>query len=213
MLKMGEGFPGQWGGERILFDIRSKEQIKIVAGVYRTVGEAEDAALELLNSIGVTLTSGSRSGGEIGTHSWYNASRSGSGVVVFNYYNALFQVFSSDYACVEKYARTVLEDFRKGTNGISLGLKVDVPKIQEVMIPGQLRRGIEATIQVRATDPNQQKLSFFVTASNAAVKGTADYTTRLIIPQQEPSDEIRVSAVNKLNVISEVYTKSIKIGQ
>jgi hypothetical protein len=56
-------------------------------------------------------------------------------------------------------------------------------------------------------------LSFFVTASNAAVKGTADYTTRLIIPQQEPSDEIRVSAVNKLNVISEVYTKSIKIGQ
>jgi hypothetical protein len=208
-----EGFNGQWGTERTLFDKKSKRQVKIGAAVYSTVAKAEDAVLDMLNSISVILKTGSKTGGTIGTHSWYDASRSGSGTVVFTYYNAVFHVFSSNYALSEMTAKSILNDFKKGMNGIYLGLKVNVPQVRDVSIPAEIKQSKETTMQIDAIDPNQQKLSFFVTTSKSQVKETVDRTKRVIIPAQEGSDEIRVYAINKLNVVSEVYVKSLKIGR
>ncbi len=127
MKKITEGPVGESGRVQTLFDKRSGKQIRIAVTVYDSVSLAEDAALDLLNSISAILKPGSEPADVIGTHSWYMKSANGSGTIVFVYNNSVFQLSSPDYNFADINARAIVADLKEGRNGITLGRR---PQIQ-----------------------------------------------------------------------------------
>lgn len=211
MNKITEGLAGQFGRVRTLFDKKSKEQVKITVAVYGSVNEAEDAALELLNSVSAIMKSGSRSAGVIGTHSWYLKSQDGSGTVVFVYDNALFQLFSSVYGLAERSALAIVGDLYKATNGIMLGKKVQTPTISDVIIPETVQKIKGVSLNVKAVDPSQQRLSFVVIASQGQLLDTDVVNEKIYIPSRLGVDELKVYTINEANVVSRVFVKKLTV--
>lgn len=212
MDKITEGLAGQFGRVRTLFDKKSKKQVKITVAVYGSVNEAEDAALELLNSVSIVMKSGSQSGGVIGTHSWYLKSPDGSGIVAFIHNNSLFQLFSSDYNLAERSARSIVGDLTEGVNGITLGKKVQIPKITDVVIPENVRKNEKAPLKMKTLDPSRQKLSFVVSASKGQLLDTDIRNEKIYIHSESGTDELKVYAINEANVVSQVFVKKLTVA-
>jgi len=213
MDKITEGPAGQFGRVRTLFDKKSKKQVKITVAVYSKVDEAEDAVLDLLNSVSAVLKSGSKSGDVIGTHSWYLKSPDGSGIVVFIHNNSLFQLFSSDYNLAERSARSIVGDLIEGANGITLGKKVRIPKITKVVIPEDVRRNKKALLNIKALDPSRQRLTFVVSASKGQLLDTEKGDEKIYIPSESGTDELWVYAINEANVVSRVFVQKLTVEQ
>jgi hypothetical protein len=211
MDRVDVGLKGRWGRSFTLFQKEEKKQVKITVAVYGSVAEAEDSVLDLLNDTSAVLKPGSKSGDVIGTHSWYLTSHSGSGTVVFTYDNSLFQLFASDYSLAERSAREIVNDLKLGRNGIKLGKLVALPKITDVKVPSELKTGKERTLIIKGRDPHQQKLSFVALASKGQLLETKKRGEKMYIPQKIGTDELRIYAINEMNVISQVYIKKIEI--
>lgn len=211
MDKITEGLAGRFGRVQTLFDKKSKKQVKITVAVYSSVNEAEDAALELLNSVSAVLKLGSQSGRVIGTHSWYLKSPNGSGIVIFIHNNSLFQLFSSDYDMAERSARSIVGDLTKGVNGITLGKKVQIPKITDVVIPKDVRQNERASLNIRALDPSKKRLSFLVLASKGKLLDTDKGNEKIYIPSESGTDELKIYTINELNVVSQVFVKKLTV--
>lgn len=209
--KVDTGLSGKWGRSFTLFQKEDKKQIRITVAVYPSVTEAENSVLELLNEASVIMKPGSRSGGIIGTHSWYLISPSGSGTIVFTYYNSLFQLFSSDYGFAERSAQSIVNDLGRGINGILLGKKVLSPILTDVEIPSKVVKGEQVPLLLKARDPSLQKLSFVVSASRGRLLETKTHEERMYIPAEAGSDELRAYAVNEANVISELFVKKVEV--
>ena len=211
MDKVDLGLKGRWGRSFTLLQKEEKKQVKITVAVYGSVAEAEDSVLDLLNDTSAVLKPGSKSGDVIGTHSWYLASPSGSGTVVFTYDNSLFQLFASDYSLAERSARKIVNDLTLGRNGIKLGKFVALPKITDVRVPSELKRGIERTLVIKGWDLHQQKLSFVALASKGQLLETKKKGEKMFVPQEIGTDELRIYAINEMNVVSKVYIKKIEV--
>jgi hypothetical protein len=128
MSKITEGPFDKGGRTQTLFDKKRKTEVKIATAVYADVSAAEDAALDLLNSVSSILKPGSARAGQIGMHSWYMTSPDGSGTVVFVYNNALFSVFSSNYNLAEKSAQTIVTYLKEGRDGVTLGRRPEIER-------------------------------------------------------------------------------------
>jgi len=213
MKIMHESLNGKFGRFYTLFNPETKRQVKISAAVYGNVAGAEDAALEFLNTVSGVFKTGSQSGQTIGTHSWFLVSPGGSGAVVFVYNNSLFQVFSSDYSHAENRARQIAEDLRSGQNGIQLGKQVLLPRVTNVKLPGTLKKGIREEMVVEGKDPGKRALDFFVSPSAGQVVTTAQRTVKAYNPGRPGTDELKIYAINDLNVVSEVYVKKVEIKE
>lgn len=211
MNKITEGLAGQFGRVRNLFDRKSKKQVKITVAVYGSVNEAEDAALDLLNSVSAVMKTGSQSGDVIGTHSWYLKSPDGSETIVFIHNNSLFQLFSSDYNLAESSARLIVDDLTRGTNGIRLGKQVILPEITDVKFPERLEGMREISLILEGQDPYQQKISFAVSASRGQLLETKKSGEKIYIPYEAGSVELKIYAINEMNVVSQVYIKKIEV--
>ena len=213
MKIMHESLNGKFGRFYTLFNPETKRQVKISAAVYGNVAGAEDAALEFLNTVSGVFKTGSQSGQTIGTHSWFLVSPGGSGAVVFVYNNSLFQVFSSDYSHAENRARQIVEDLRSGQSGIQLGKQVLLPRVTNVKLPGTIKKGIREDIVVEGKDPEKRALDFFVSPSAGQVVTTAQRTVKAYNPGRLGTDELKIYAINDLNVVSEVYVKKVEIKE
>ncbi|MFX0201682.1 MAG: hypothetical protein ACFFCW_36675 [Candidatus Hodarchaeota archaeon] len=212
MYKVTERLAGPFGRTRTLFDKKSQEQVEITVAVYGSVDEAEDATLDLLNSVSAVLRPGNQWGGVIGTHSWYLRSPNGSGAVVFIHNNSLFQLSSPDYNLAERSARSIVGDLIKGVNGVTLGKKVQIPKITDVVVPKDVRKNEKASLNVRALDPSQSKLSFVVTASKGQVLDTDKTNEKIYISTEFGTDELKVYTINEANVVSQVFVKGLTVA-
>jgi hypothetical protein len=111
---------GKFGMTYSLFNRETKQQVLLSTAVYADVKEAEDMALEYLNTVSGVLKPGSPSGPVIGTHSWFHVATDRGGVIVFVYRNTLFKLFSPDYTQTEKRAIQILKDLKAGHNCIRL---------------------------------------------------------------------------------------------
>lgn len=211
MIKVDVGFKGRWGRSYTLFRKEENKQVKITVAVYSSVAEAEDAVLDLLNDISAVLRPRSKSGDFIGTHSWYLDSPSGSGTVVFTYDNSLFQLFSSDYNLAERSAQSIVSDLTEGVNGVTLGKKVQIPKITSVVIPKDVRRNVKASINIKASDPSRHRLSFVILASKGQLLDTDKGEEKIYIPSKSGTDELKVYTINELNVVSRVFIKKLTV--
>ncbi len=109
---------GKFGMTYSLFNPETKQQVRLSTAVYANVKEAEDMALEYLNSVSGVLKAGSPSGPIIGTHSWFHVAADNSGVIVFVYHNTLFKLFSPDYHLTEKRATQILKTLKTGRDSI-----------------------------------------------------------------------------------------------
>jgi len=211
MKIMHESLNGKFGRFYSLFNTETKRQVKMSAAVYRNVAEAENAALEFLNTVSGVFKTGSKSGQTIGTHSWFMVSPGGSGAVVFVYNNSLFYVFSPDCAHAEDRARQIVEDLRGGENGIRLGKQVLLPRVTNVKLPGTVKKGIQEEISVEGKDPEKRALDFFVSTSAGQVEATAQRTVKAYKADRLGTVEFKIYAINDLNVVSEVYVKKVEI--
>ena len=112
---------GKFGMTYSLFNLETKQQFKLSMALFGDIKEAENMALEYLNSLSGVLKTGSPSGPTIGTHSWFHVAPDRSGVIVFVYDNTLFKLFSPDFTLTEKRAIQIIKDLQTGRNGIRLG--------------------------------------------------------------------------------------------
>jgi len=211
MNKLTEGLAAQFGRVRTLFDKKTKKQVKITVAVYSSVNEAENMALELLNSISAVMKEGSQSGNVIGTHSWYLKSPNRAGTVLFIYNNSLFQLFSSDYNLVEKSALAIVNDLTKGVNGITLGKKVQLPKISDVILSKTVRKNEKVSLNITAFSPSQQRLSYVVLSSKGQILDSDKRAEKSYIPIESGTDELKIYAINEVNVVSQVFVKKLII--
>lgn len=211
MNKLTEGLAAQFGRVRTLFDKKTKKQVKITVAVYSSVNEAENMALELLNSISAVMKEGSQSGNVIGTHSWYLKSPNRAGTVLFIYNNSLFQLFSSDYNLAEKSALAIVNDLTKGVNGITLGKKVQLPKISDVILSKTVRKNEKASLNITAFSPSQQRLSYVVLSSKGQILDSDKRAEKSYIPIESGTDELKIYAINEVNVVSQVFVKELII--
>lgn len=211
MNKLTEGLAAQFGRVRTLFDKKTKKQVKITVAVYSSVNEAENMALELLNSISAVMKEGSQSGNVIGTHSWYLKSPNRAGTVLFIYNNSLFQLFSSDYNLVEKSALAIVNDLTKGVNGITLGKKVQLPKISDVILSKTVRKNEKVSLNITAFSPSQQRLSYVVLSSKGQILDSDKRAEKSYIPFESGTDELKIYAINEVNVVSQVFVKKLII--
>jgi len=213
MNKVTESLAAQFGRVRTLFDKKNKKQVKITVAVYGSVKDAEDAALELLNSVSAVMKPGSASGNVIGTHSWYLKSPNASGAVVFIYNNSLFQMFSSDYNLAEISASSIVDDLSKGVNGVRLGRKVKLPSINDVVISEKLQKNKKAPLVMKASDPSKQKLSFAVSASKGQLVDTGKRNEKIFIPSESGASELKIYAINEANVVSPAFVKKLTVQE
>jgi len=211
MNKVDERLVGKWGRSLTLFRKKDKKQVKITVAVYENVAEAEDSVLELLNTVSTIFKSGSKSGGVIGTHSWYLASPEGRGTLIFTYNNSLFQLFSTDYRFAEKIARSIVVDLTHGTNGIRLGKQVFPPKVMDVRFPEKLKVRKEAPLIFEGQDPSHQQLSFVVSSSKGQLFETKKIGEKVYLPTEAGADELRIYVINEMNVVSPLYIKKLEI--
>lgn len=213
MIIMHESLDGKFGRSYSLFNRETKRQVKMSAAVYRNVAEAENAALEFLNTVSGVFKTGSQSGQTIGTHSWFLVSPRGGGAVVFVHNNSLFHVFSPDYAHAENRALQIVEDLRGGKNGVRLGKQVMLPRVTNVKLPGTVKKGIREEIVVEGEDPEERALDFFVSTTAGQVAATAQRTVKSYNAARPGTDELKIYAINDLNVVSEVYIKKVEIKE
>lgn len=211
MKKIDEGLKGHEGRYVTLFQEKDKKEVRITVAVYGSTEEAEDSALEVLNDTSALLQPGSKSGGTIGTHSWYLVSPNGSGSIVFTYNNALLQVFSSNYQLAERSAQAIAVDLSRGSNGVKLAAQVLLPKVVRVDIPLRVEKKKEVALTLSGLDPYNQKLSFVVMSSKGQVLSEQTPGKKLYIPTESGSDNLRIYAIDELNVVSEVYVKEIEV--
>ena len=211
MSRVDVALRGKWGRCLTLFRKKTTEQVKITTAVYGSVSEAENSVLDLLNDMSAVFKPGTRSGDVIGTHSWYLTSPDGGGTIVFVYNNSLFQLFSTNYSLAERSARSIVDDLAQGRNGIRLGKKVVLPKVTQAKLPARLEKGKEGSLILEGEDPYRQKLSFAVSASTGQLLDTQRRGEKIYIPHEAGSDELRVYAINELNVVSELYVKKLEV--
>ncbi len=106
----------------------------------------------------------------------------------------------------------ILEDLRRGENGVRLGRKVSRPTVTRVRLPASVRAGEEASLEFEGQDPTRQQLAFVVSASRGRVLETGEAGRRRFIPPETGAAELHVYAVNEMNVVSTLHTESVKIG-
>ncbi len=208
-----ESLNGKFGRLYSLYNLETKRQVDISTAVYGDVPSAENAALEFLNTMSGVFNAGSQSGQTIGTHSWFLVSPDGSGTVVFVHDNSLFQVFSSDYSYAENRAKQIVDDLRAGKNGIRLGKQVILPRITDVKLPGTVKKGVQEEIVVEGEDMEKRRLEFFVSTTAGRVNATAKRAVKMYNTERPGTDELKIYAINDLNVVSEVYTKKVEIKE
>jgi hypothetical protein len=213
MALLHQSLNGKFGRIYSLFNPATKRQVKISAAVYGNVVEAENAALEFLNTMSGLFKTGSQSGPTIGTHSWFMVSPTGSGSIVFVHNNSLFYVNSPDYSNAESSALQILKDLQTGKNGIQLGRQVLLPKITNVKLPDKIKRGIQKEIVMEGEDPGKRKLDYFVSTSTGQVGTTVKPGVKMYNTERAGADELKVYAINDLNVVSEVYVKKVEIEE
>ncbi len=211
MEKVDAGLSGRWGRYLTMFQRKDKKQVRITVAVYGSVAEAEDSALDLLNETSDILKPGSRSGGAIGTHSWYLVSPRNSGAVVLTYNNCLLQLFSSDYNLAERSARAIVADLKRGTNGVRLGKQVLLPRVTGADFPGRITERKEVALTFRGQDPYRQKLSFVASAATGQFREILRDGERIYVPPQAGTDEVRIYAINEMAVVSQVYVQKIEV--
>lgn len=211
MAKVDTGLSGRWGRYLTLFQEKEKKQVRVTVAVYGRVAEAEDAVLDLLNETSDVLKPGSRSGGVIGTHSWYLLSPRNAGTVVLTYNNSLVQVFSSDYSLAERSARAMITDLRRGTNGVRLGKQVLLPRVTGAEFLGRITERKEVALTFSGQDPYQQKLSFVASAATGQFREILRDSERIYVPPQAGTDEVRIYAINEMAVVSQVYVQKIEV--
>jgi hypothetical protein len=211
MKIMHKSLNGKFGRFYSLFNMKTKRQVKMSVAVYRNVAEAENAALEFLNTVSGVFKTGSQSGQMIGTHSWFLDSSGGSGAVVFVYNNSLFYIFSSDYTQAEDRAGQIVQDLRSGKNGIRLGKQVLLPAVTNVKLPKTVKKGVREEIGVEGNDPEKRALDFFVATPAGQVEATSLRTVKAYKADRMGTVELKIYAINDLNVVSEVYVKKVEI--
>lgn len=211
MGRVDEGLLGRQGRYITLFRKKDRKQMRITAAVYGGTAEAEDAVLELLVETSAVLQPGSRSGGTIGTQSWYLTSPKGSGTVVFIHHNSVIQVFSSDYALAEQSARAVAADLRDGANGVRLGKKVPLPRVTSVELPGTAKEKREISLILKGEDPDRRQLSFFVFSQKGQIFDGKNISEKWYIPSEAGADELRIYAVNELCVVSPIHVRKVDV--
>ncbi len=201
-----ERFLGREGRGITLFREADNEVVKITLAVYETVAEAEDVALAALKKASANLPANSKNGQTIGTHSWYEIASGGRGAVFVVYYNVFFRIAAVNYSLAEEQAFGIVNDLKRGQNGVRLGKKVVVPRVNEISL--DLSPQADGSWLVSHTAKTGQGLLLYrVSASSGSMMEIDDKGKFLFRPSEQKNIEFTVFAIDDLNVVSAVYTK------
>ncbi len=201
--KIGEQIMWKWGRKHKYFNGDTKEKIVIRVAVYPTVQYAEENVLDLLNDASGISNPGTDSKVDIGNNSWHYKSGD-AGTVTFLRKNVLIGVFSNLYPLAERIAKEIDKSLIKGGKGIGTGKKVDAPIIHEILAPSSIEKGEKHTIIIRATDPNEKKLTYLKSSDKGRFLFSESPHKIIYQPTKVGTNKILVCVINESNVVSEV---------